>query len=137
MADYQKILPVPNDETQPFWDSLKQHKMKLPRCKNCSQYHMYPRSHCPNCFSWDIEWVEASGKGKLYTYAIQYRPQGPGFQDEVPYITALVQLDEGPRLMTNLVEVEADPAKLKCDSPVEIVYDDVTDEITLAKFRPV
>lgn len=135
MADYQKLLPVPNEETQPYWDSLKQHKMKLPQCKSCKQFHMYPRSHCPNCFSWDIEWREASGKGTLYTYAIQHRAQGPGFQDEVPYITAIVQLDEGPRLLTNLVGVEPDPAKVICDSPVEIVYDDVTDAITLAKFR--
>lgn len=135
MADYQKPLPIPNGETQPFWDSLKQHAMQLPFCRKCGKAHFYPRPFCPHCFSWDIEWRKASGRGKLYTYAIQHRPQAPGFQEEVPYITAIVELDEGPRMMTNLVEVEPEPAKLKCDAPVEVVYDDVTDAVTLPKFR--
>ena len=135
MADYAKPLPRPNEETQPFWDGLKKHELTLPHCKKCDTYHLYPRPFCPFCFSWDIDWRKTSGKGKLYTYAIQHRAQHPAFKEEAPYITAIVQLDEGPRMMTNLVDVEPDPAKIRCDSPVEIVYDDVTENITLPKFR--
>jgi uncharacterized OB-fold protein len=81
-----------------------------------------------------VEWRQASGRGKLYTFAIQYRPQAPGFQP--PYVTAVVELDEGPRMLTNLVDVEPDPEKIRCDMPLEVVFEDISDEITLPKFRP-
>jgi len=136
MADYAKPLPVPTPETQPFWDGCKAHELRLPYCRACERFFFYPRPFCPRCFGWEIEWRRCSGRGRLYSYAIQYRPQAPGFQDDVPYITAIVELEEGPRLMTNLVGIEPDPALIRCDMPVEVVFDDVTDEVTLAKFRP-
>ena len=89
---------------------------------------------CPRCLSWEIEWRQASGRGKLYTFAIQYRPQAPGFNP--PYVTAIVELEEGPRMLTNLVGIEPDPEKIRCDMPVEVVFEDMSDEITLPMFRP-
>ena len=130
----QKLIPQPNVDSQRYWDGCKRHELWLPYCSKCDEHFFYPRPFCPRCFSWDTAWRQASGRGTLYTYAIQYRPQAPGF--EPPYITAMVRLEEGPRLMTNLVEVEPDPEQIHCDMPVEVVFDDVSDEISLPMFRP-
>lgn len=136
MTQYGKLVPQPTPETRRFWEGCKQHELWLPYCQACEKYYFYPRDFCPACFNWDVEWRQASGRGKLYTYAIQHRAQGPGFADEVPYVTAIVELEEGPRLLTNLVGVEADPEKITCDMPVEVVFDDITGQISLPKFRP-
>ena len=134
-TDYKKPLPIPTPETQEYWDGAKRHELRIPFCRGCQSHFFYPRPLCPKCHSWDVEWRTASGRATLHAYAIQQRPQGPGFED-VPYITAIVQLDEGPRMMTNLIEIEPDPAQLTNGMPLEVVFDDVTDEITLPKFRP-
>jgi uncharacterized OB-fold protein len=133
---YSKPLPTPSPETQRFWDGLRQHEIWLPFCRSCGRFYWYPRDFCRHCFSWDTEWRRASGRGKLYSFAIQYRAWHPGWSNDVPYITALVDLDEGVRLFSNLVGVEPDPAKVRCDMPVEAVFDDVTADCTLLKFRP-
>jgi uncharacterized OB-fold protein len=134
MADYTKPIPYPTPDTQPFWDACKRHELSLPYCKACDAFFFYPRRFCPSCFGWDIEWRTCSGRGSVYTFAIQYRPQMPGFSP--PYITAIVQLEEGPRLMTNLVDIEPSPETVRCDMPVEVAWEDVNDEITLPLFRP-
>jgi uncharacterized OB-fold protein len=133
---YTKPLPVPTPETKEYWDGAKRHELRIPYCRACSSWYWYPRPFCPRCHSWDVEWRTASGRGRLHTFGIQYRAQHPGFQEAVPYVTALVDLAEGPRLMTNLVGVEPDPAKIKVGMAVEVTFDDVTPEITLPKFRP-
>ena len=134
---YRKPLPNPSPETQRFWDGCKRHELWLPYCRACETFYWYPRDFCPRCFSWDTEWRQGSGRGKLYTFAIQYRAWHPGWANEAPYINAMVDLDEGPRLYTNIVGVDPDPKKIRCDMPVEVVFDDVTDDISLPKFRPV
>ena len=134
MAEYAKPIPRPSVDTQRFWDGCKQHELWLPYCLTCQEFFFYPRPFCPRCFGWELEWRQASGKGTLYTYAIQYRPQGPGFQP--PYVTAIVQLEEGVRLMCNLVEIEPDPEQIRCDMPVEVVFEDVSETISLPQWRP-
>lgn len=134
---YAKPLPTPSPETRRFWDGCKKHELWIPYCRSCESFFWYPRSHCPKCFSWEVEWRKASGRGKIYTFAIQYRGWHPGWKDETPYVNAMVDLDEGPRIYTNIVGVDPDPKKIKCDMPVEVVFEDVTAEITLPKFRPV
>ena len=134
MSDYKKPIPQPSVETQRYWEGCKRHELWLPFCTKCEQSFFYPRVFCPRCFSWEIEWQQASGRGTLYSYAIQYRAQAPGF--EPPYVTAIVQLEEGPRLMTNLVQIEPDPEKIRCDMPVEVLFEDISDEISLPMFRP-
>lgn len=104
------------------------------RCEACGQAYYYPRPICPHCMSDDVHWFQASGKGRVYSFVISHRSR-PGF--EAPYVIAVVELDEGPRMMTNLIGIEPDPEVLRCDMPVEIVYDEVTLEVTLPKFRPV
>ena len=138
MADYQKPLPQPEPIAQPYWQSLRERAIQLQRCNACSHFVFYPRVHCPSCGSRDLAWTRVSGRGKLHSFCIPHRHPSPAFQPDLPYVVALVELDEGVRLMTNLVEVEPDPAKLMAlvDRPVEIVYDAVTEEVTLPKFRP-
>ncbi len=131
----QKPLPQPTPDTKPFWDGCKEHRLVLPRCQDCNQFHYYPRAHCPYCWSRDLTWEQVSGRGKLYSYVINYRP-APGFQDDAPYSIAVVELDEGPRMMTNIVGVPQTPEDLVLDMALEVSFEDVNDEITLPKFRP-
>ena len=135
MAQARKPLPQPTPDTQPFWDAAKRHELMLPKCRVCSQLHYFPRPFCPHCFSWDLEWVHCSGRGKLYSFVINYRP-APGFEEEAPYVIAVVELEEGPRMMSNLTGVEPEPDKVQVDMPLEIVFEDVNEELTMFKFRP-
>lgn len=135
-AAYKKPLPTPSPDTRRFWDACKQHELWLPFCRACQNFYWYPRDFCPGCFSWDTEWRRASGRGTIYTFAIQYRAWHPGWADEVPYVTALVDLEEGPRVYTNIIGVDADPKHIRCGIPVEVVFEDVSADISLPKFRP-
>ena len=134
MAEYAGPIPYPSPETQPFWDACRRHELMLPFCKACDQFFFYPRAFCPRCFSWDIDWRACTGHGTLYSFAIQFRPQMMGFM--TPYVTAIVQLDEGPRMMTNLIGIDPTPEAIRCDMPVEVSWEDVTDEVTLPLFKP-
>ena len=141
MTTYKKFLPQPTPETQDYWDGLKQHTLMLQRCKVCQRAYFYPRPFCPqlDCHSRQVERFQASGMGTLYSYVIHTRPM-PGFEDDVPYVIAVVELDEGPRLMTNMVDVAGDDvtakaAALQVGAAVEVVYEQATDTITLPKFR--
>ena len=126
-------LPAPTPETKPFFDALKQHRLLIQRCAECGHAYFYPRPFCPSCLSNDVEWEEASGKGRLYSFVINHR-SAPGF--EPPYVIAVVELDEGPRMMTNLIGVNPDPELISCEMAVEIVFDDMDEEFTLPRFRP-
>jgi hypothetical protein len=125
---------VPTPVTQPFWDATREHRLLLQRCNNGHSFY-YARTHCPECLSHELEWVEAGGRGKLYSYTVARREQSPEFAADVPYIIAAIVLDEGPR-MTSLL-VEADPENVEIDGPVEVVWDDINDEISMPYFRPV
>ena len=120
--------------TKPFWEAAKRHVLAMPRCKSCNHIFFYPREQCPRCFSTDLEWTEVSGRGSLYTYTVVQRPANPAFNDDVPYIFAIVQLDEGPRLVSNIVDCTIEDVKV--DMPLVAVFDDVTPEWTLVKFKP-
>jgi hypothetical protein len=94
----------------------------------------YPRAVCPSCLSSATEWVRARGRGTVYSFTVTHQSQAPGFRGELPYVLAIVELDEGPRLMTNIVGCAPDAVRIGL--PVEVVFEDVTPEVTLAKFRP-
>jgi uncharacterized OB-fold protein len=130
-----KPLPQPTPETAPYWEACKRHELMVQRCNDCGQYYFYPRPYCPHCLSDKTEWTRVSGKGTLLTYVINHRP-APGFESEAPYVIAIVKLAEGPHLMTNVVEVEPKPENLKPGMELEVVFDDVSDQIALPKFRP-
>lgn len=131
---YAGALPRPTPETQPFWDGCRDGKLLLPWCRDCGKPHFYPRALCPFCLSESLDWRAASGRGRLHTYVVNNKP-AKGFTP--PYVIAVIELDEGPRMLSNLItDGPADQAPLHIDMPVEVMFDAVTDAITLPKFRP-
>jgi uncharacterized OB-fold protein len=134
---FQKPLPVPQPESEFYWEKARQHELWLRSCRDCRQIYFYPRDICPECFSRNTNWIQSGGKGILHTFAIVHRAAYPAFQDDVPYIIAIVELEDGARIPTNLVDVEPDPKMIKVGMAVEVTYDDISEEITLPKFKPV
>lgn len=134
-GSYTGPVPKPTPETQPFWDAAKQRKLMVQRCGDCNQHYFYPRPLCRYCLSRNIEWTEVSGRGRLHTFVINHRPPRT-YPVPAPFIIGIVELDEGPRVMTNIVGIDPDPRLLRCDMPVEVVFDEITEEITLPRFRP-
>ena len=133
----QRPLPTPmTPEAMPYWEGLKENKLMLPKCGDCKKAFFYPRIACPHCHSRNIGWIQASGKGKLYSFEIAHRALNPNFKIEPPYILAMIELEEGPRMMSNLINIDPDPAKVKCDMPVEVVFEKQTDDVTLPLFQP-
>ncbi len=136
MVDYDGPLPIPDPVTRPFWDSLRAHAIQLQRCAACGRFIYYPRPVCPSCLSDDLGWTPVSGRGLVHAFTIPHRHPDRAFAARAPYVVALVELEEGARMLSNLVDVAPDPADVRVGMPVEIVYDDVTEEITLPRFRP-
>ena len=131
----ERPAPAPgvNPETRQFWDATAQGRLLLKRCLDCGSVIWYPRAICPDCASLRTEWFEASGRGRVYSYTTNYRGQG-SYQDAGPYVLAYVELDEGPRVMTNVVGADADG--LAVGMPVEVVFHDTGDGTALPRFRP-
>jgi uncharacterized OB-fold protein len=136
MADYKKPLPVPDPLTKIYWDSVKAHAMQMQQCDACHKFVFYPRNVCPHCGSRNLSWKPVSGKGKVYGFTISHQKGMPVFGAEAPYTVAVVELEEGVRMMTNLIGIEPDPDKIKVGMAVVVHYDDVTETITLPKFKP-
>ncbi|MBI4640928.1 MAG: Zn-ribbon domain-containing OB-fold protein [Candidatus Tectomicrobia bacterium] len=136
-TEYKKPLPRPIDPglSRPFWEAAKRHELVMPRCKKCDHLFFYPRSECPRCFSSDLEWVKVSGKGRLHAFTVVRQPANPAFTNDAPYVYAVVQLDEGPRMVSNVVECNIEDVRV--DMLLEAVFDDITPEWTLVKFKPV
>ena len=134
MAEPARAKPKPTPETQHFWDGTQAGELRLQRCDACANVYFPPRPFCPSCASRKVSVFKASGKGTLYSYVINHRPAAPGFTP--PYAIAVVELDEGPRLMTNLVGIEPDPARLRIGMAVEVVFEDVAPDVALPRFRP-
>ena len=134
MTEYQKPLPIPNEDTKPFWDSLREHKLMIQKCSQCGQFRFPPRVVCPYCMSLDSQGVEVKGKGKIYSFTVVHHAYTPAYRDELPYVVAIVEIEEGIRLVTNIVGCEPESVQIGMD--VEITFEDVTPEFTLHKFRP-
>lgn len=132
--EYGKPLPEPTEVSAEFWKALKRHELCIQHCQNCGSYVFYPRTLCPQCFGINLRWERVSGHGKVYSYTIVHRAGIPGFEKDVPYVFAIVELEEGPRMTTNIIGVE--PEKVRIDMEVESTFDDITPEITLLKFKP-
>jgi uncharacterized OB-fold protein len=129
----QRPLPEPTPETQHFWDGAKAGDLLIQSCDGCSHNYFPPRPFCPKCGSRGVSVVKASGKATLYSYVIHHRPRA-GF--EPPYAIAVVELEEGPRMMTNIVECEQTPEALQLDMALEVTFEAQNDDITLPFFRP-
>lgn len=128
-------LPTPDDDTRPFWDAAKEGRFLVKRCRSCGRAHYYPRPFCPHCWSGEVDWEDASGRGTLYTYSIVRVNDLPPFNERVPYVAAIVDLDEGPRAMSNVVD--HDEAELRIGMPLEVTFQDIGEDVTIPVFRPV
>lgn len=132
--EYKKPLPRPTLISKPFWDGLREERLLIQRCRECGSLQHYPRPHCIRCLSLDLEWTQASGRGTVYSYTIVRRAANPAFAEDVPYVLAVIELEEGPHLSGNVVGVP--PEEVRIGMPVEAVFDHVTPEATLLKWRP-
>ena len=129
-----KPIPVPTPETQPFWDGCAEGVLRIQRCADCGRPYFYPRPVCPACTSRNVAWFTASGRASLYSYVINHRP-APGFEDQTPYAIAVVELEEGPRMMTNIVGLPATPEALELDMPLQVRFERRGD-VSLPVFGP-
>jgi uncharacterized OB-fold protein len=133
-SKYAKPIPHLDEENRPWWEALKRHELYLQKCRDCGALRYYPRALCPECLSSRTEWIRARGTGKVYTFTITYQNTAPGFRESLPYVLAYVELDEGLKMLTNIIDCR--PEEVRIGMPVAVVFDDVTPEVTLAKFRP-
>jgi uncharacterized protein len=111
--------PVPDRDTAPFWEAAREGRLVLPRCLSCGRCHFYPRAICPHCMGERLEWVAASGRGSVHSFTVVHRPP-PGFEDQSPYVVALIDLEEGVRMMSWVTG--CDPAEVRIGLPVEVVF---------------
>ena len=129
-----KHFPRPTPETEAYWDGCRKHELLLQRCVACSEFQFYPRIVCTNCSSDKLEWVKVSGQGKILTFTIVRRPVSEAYAEDVPYVVALIKLDEGPTMMSNVVQ--CDPEALKIGDPVQVMFEDWSKDISIPKFSP-
>ena len=128
-----RIIPQPTPETKHFWDGAKNGELLLQKCNSCSQTYFPPRPFCPECGSRDVAVFKASGKGRLHSYIINHLP-APGMKP--PFTVAVVELEEGPRMMCNILECEPSPEVLQLDMDLEVTFEKLNDEISLPQFKP-
>lgn len=133
MTEYAKPLPRVTADNRAFWDATKRHELRLQRCGSCGRFRYPPAPVCPACLSETAEWARVSGRGTVTTFIVMHKVYFPGFAGDVPYNVVQVELEEGPRLTANLIDVPND--QLRVGMAVEAVFDDVTPEITLPRFR--
>ena len=133
MAD-RTDLPTIEDETREYWTAAADGRLLIARCGSCERVHHYPRVMCPFCWSEDVTAVEASGQATLYTYSTVFMNDLPPFKERLPYTAAVVDLAEGPRLMTTIVV--ADPADLRIGMPLRAEAVEIADGVTAFAFRP-
>lgn len=123
--------PVITPETAPYWDGARAGKLLLQRCLECRALRFYPRRTCPTCWSERVEWIEMSGRGRVHSFTVIHRPPAPAFASRVPYVVALIDLDEGPRMMANIVGEGA--LDVAIDNPVTVTFES-RGEIALPQF---
>ena len=130
----RKPLPQVNADTRPFWEGCRQHRLMIQKCADCGSFRWPPGYLCPECLSARSQWVDSSGRGCVYTFAVYHVAYDPGFQDALPYVVAIVELAEGPRMMTNIVGCA--PGEVYCDMAVEVTWDHEDAGFVIPRFRP-
>lgn len=136
MADYKKPLPRPTIDTKEFWEGCRRGELTIQRCKDCGRYRFYPCPMCHFCGSMNAEWVKMSGRGKVYTWTVIRKAADPAWKDDLPYTVVVVELDEQEGLLMPGNLLHCDPEDIQAGMPVEVVFVDVSDEITLPQWRP-
>jgi uncharacterized OB-fold protein len=131
----EKPDPLVNNWARPFWDGTREEKLLIQKCADCEKPIFYPRMACPYCFSDSLEWVEASGKGTIYSFTVVESNAASPFVPDMPFVIAVVILAEGVRMLTNIVDCDVDA--LQCDQAVEVTFRKKNDAFTLPMFKPV
>ena len=134
MTEYRKPLPKPSLESLPFWDGCRRHELLLSRCNNCGSHWFPPSIICPECLSEDWDWAASSGRGTVFGYGIYRRLYNKAFEEEMPYVVAVIQLEEGPRIESNIINCPVENVTI--DMPVKVTFEDVAEDYTLYKFEP-
>jgi uncharacterized OB-fold protein len=134
MFQIDRPLPAINEDTAPYWEATRRGELRAQRCRACCHLWLPPAILCPKCLGDDLEWQRLSGRGTVYTFIVVHRPQHPAFFADAPYNVAIVELEEGVRMHTNVVECANED--LRIGMPVEVVFEKIDDEVTLPKFRP-
>ncbi len=132
---YNKPVPAVDPDSAPYWDGAKDGRLMIQRCNATGQTFLYSRQLVPGVVESEVEWIEASGKGTIYSFTVARRPAGAAFQGDCPYVIVSVELEEGARVMSNLVT--DDPDSVAIGQAVEVVFDAVSDDLTIPKFRRV
>ena len=130
----RKPKPRPSAESLPFWEGAKAHKLLLPRCNSCGKSWFPPSQRCPHCLSANFEWRECAGQGRIYSFVVFHRVYHPAFEEDVPYAVGVVELDEGPRLIANIMGLPLDD--IRCDMRVRVFFEDRGDH-TIPQFTVV
>ena len=134
MTDYKKPIPTITPDMKPFFDAAKRHELVVQRCADCGTHRFPAREICSHCLSRRGEWVTVSGTGEVFSYNVMHQVYHPGFAGEVPYAVVVVKLAEGAKMNSNLTGVQ--PHDIRIGMPVKVIFEDVTDEVTLPKFVP-
>jgi uncharacterized OB-fold protein len=135
MADEAKPLPVADADTTPFWDGARDGRLVLKSCLDCGRAHFYPRALCPHCHSDRLDWIEAKGTGEIHTFTIARRGAGKAFEKDAPYVVAVIALDEGPRMLSNVLTDDVEAVRI--GQRVRVTFDPAGGDVALPKFRPV
>ena len=130
-----KPLPQISTEMAPFFEAARRQQLVVQRCRGCGTLRFPARDRCSACLAREAEWVPVSGKGTVFSFAVMHQVYHPGFAAEVPYAVVLVALDEGPRMISNVVGVP--PSEIRVGTPLQVVFEAVSPEVTLPKFRVV
>ena len=133
--EYTKPLPTIEPETEEFWKAAKRHELFLQRCNACEEVIHFPRVMCYRCLSEDLGWIKSTGLGSVYSFTIIHQVAHLGFESEVPYVYAIIDLDDGARMISNVVNIE--PSAVEVGMRVQVTFDDVTSEISIPKFEPI
>jgi uncharacterized OB-fold protein len=130
----QRPLPVSDAATAPYWNAANKGRFVMPRCTQCTRWHFYPRALCPHCSSAELYWADCSGRGTVYSYTVVYRAPSPAFAAAVPYVIAIIAIEEGPHLMSNVVNCP--PDALRIGLGVRAVFLRVAGDVQLPVFEP-
>ncbi len=130
----EALLPIVDNDSKIFWEGCRENRLMIPYCLSCERFFFYPRAICPHCFSEELEWREASGNGTVYSYTVIHRTTDPYFSDKTPYIVALIDLEEGVRMMSNVIC--DDLTSVYCGMDVKVLFEEVGSEWNFPKFIP-
>jgi uncharacterized OB-fold protein len=130
----RRRLPQPTAESQPFWDGCARRELLIQRCETCGRFWFPPSNRCQHCWSPEFTWQRVSGRARLYSFTVFHRAYAAELADQLPYVVGVVELEEGPRLITNIVG--CDPAGVRVDMPVGVVFDEIAEGVALHAFAP-